>query len=91
MLNSSRHNSKMASEVTVRNKSCNPPLDPPPPHTHSWHLIPSYFFIFTDSDEKEFEDDPLLQVLRQQRTWVKEQIREVDSVLNEFQDTQQVT
>ncbi|KAG8010159.1 Proline and serine-rich protein 3, partial [Nibea albiflora] len=27
-----------------------------------------------DSDEKEFEDDPLLQVLRKQRTWVKEQI-----------------
>ncbi|KAE8288658.1 Proline and serine-rich protein 3 [Larimichthys crocea] len=37
-----------------------------------------------DSDEKEFEDDPLLQVLRKQRTWVKEQIGEVDSMLNEF-------
>ncbi|XP_032374214.1 proline and serine-rich protein 3 isoform X2 [Etheostoma spectabile] len=34
-----------------------------------------------DSDEKEFEDDPLLQVLRKQRRWVKEQISEVDSVL----------
>ncbi|XP_070822719.1 proline and serine-rich protein 3 isoform X2 [Chaetodon trifascialis] len=44
-----------------------------------------------DSDEKEFEDDPLLQVLRKQRTWVKEQISEVDSMLNELQDEQQVT
>ncbi|XP_074510131.1 proline and serine-rich protein 3 isoform X1 [Sebastes fasciatus] len=33
-----------------------------------------------DSDEKEFEDDALLQVLRKQRKWVKEQISEVDSV-----------
>ncbi|XP_047453643.1 proline and serine-rich protein 3 isoform X2 [Mugil cephalus] len=37
-----------------------------------------------DSDEKEFEGDPLLQVLRKQRKWVKEQISEVDSMLNEF-------
>ncbi|KAF6739715.1 Proline and serine-rich protein 3 [Oryzias melastigma] len=28
-----------------------------------------------DSDETEFENDPLLQVLRQQRKWVKNQIR----------------
>ncbi|KAK2844412.1 hypothetical protein Q5P01_011071 [Channa striata] len=39
-----------------------------------------------DSDEKEFEDDPLLQVLRKQRKWVKEQISEVDSMLNEFHE-----
>ncbi|XP_045900139.1 proline and serine-rich protein 3 isoform X1 [Micropterus dolomieu] len=44
-----------------------------------------------DSDEKEFEDDPLLQVLRKQRKWVKEQISEVDSMLNEFPEEQQVT
>ncbi|XP_067366138.1 proline and serine-rich protein 3 isoform X2 [Channa argus] len=37
-----------------------------------------------DSDEKEFEDDPLLQVLRKQRKWVNEQISEVDSMLNGF-------
>ncbi|KAM8869044.1 proline and serine-rich protein 3 isoform 3-T3 [Spinachia spinachia] len=37
-----------------------------------------------DSDEKEFEDDPLLQVLRRQRKWVKKRISEVDSMLNEF-------
>ncbi|XP_027868641.1 proline and serine-rich protein 3 [Xiphophorus couchianus] len=43
-----------------------------------------------DSDEKEFEDDPLLQVLRQQRKWVKDQIREVDVRLNEFQEGQAV-
>ncbi|KAJ8378934.1 hypothetical protein AAFF_G00232990 [Aldrovandia affinis] len=39
-----------------------------------------------DSDGLEFEDDPLLQVLRQQREWVKEQISEVDTILDEFQD-----
>ncbi|KAM3873387.1 proline and serine-rich protein 3 [Diretmus argenteus] len=39
-----------------------------------------------DSDEKEFEDDALLQVLRKQRKWVKEQISEVDSMLDEFQE-----
>ncbi|XP_054903953.1 proline and serine-rich protein 3 [Poeciliopsis prolifica] len=43
-----------------------------------------------DSDGKEFEDDPLLQVLRQQRKWVKDQIREVDVKLNEFQEGQAV-
>lgn len=31
-------------------------------------------FAFSDSDEKEFEDDPLLQVLRKQRTWIRQQI-----------------
>ncbi|XP_064425379.1 proline and serine-rich protein 3 isoform X2 [Latimeria chalumnae] len=30
------------------------------------------------SDGTEFDDDPLLQVLRQQRDWVRTQIREVD-------------
>ncbi|XP_008430625.1 proline and serine-rich protein 3 [Poecilia reticulata] len=43
-----------------------------------------------DSDGKEFEDDPLLQVLRQQRKWVKDQIREVDVRLNEYQEGQAV-
>ncbi|XP_011483411.1 proline and serine-rich protein 3 [Oryzias latipes] len=43
-----------------------------------------------DSDEKEFENDPLLQVLRQQRKWVKNQIRNVDVMLNEFPEEQQV-
>lgn len=33
------------------------------------------FLAFSDSDEKEFEDDPLLQVLRKQRMWIREQIR----------------
>ncbi|XP_035286751.1 proline and serine-rich protein 3 isoform X1 [Anguilla anguilla] len=39
-----------------------------------------------ESDGLEFEDDPLLQVLRQQREWAKEQISEVDTILNEIQD-----
>ncbi|KAF4104356.1 proline and serine-rich protein 3 [Onychostoma macrolepis] len=37
-----------------------------------------------DSDGQEFEDDPLLQVLRQQRKWVKEQLCEVDQMLQQL-------
>lgn len=40
-----------------------------------WQIVSKYSVNVSDSDEKEFEDDPLLQVLRKQRTWVKEQIR----------------
>ncbi|XP_026880294.2 proline and serine-rich protein 3 isoform X2 [Electrophorus electricus] len=39
-----------------------------------------------DSDGLEFEDDPLLLVLRQQRKWVKEQICEVDEMLDELHE-----
>lgn len=39
------------------------------------HLINVFLFAFSDSDETEFEEDPLLQVLRRQRMWVREQIR----------------
>lgn len=38
-------------------------------------LMTYCYSAVSDSDEKEFEDDPLLRVLRKQRTWVKEQIR----------------
>ncbi|XP_072250608.1 proline and serine-rich protein 3 isoform X2 [Leuresthes tenuis] len=44
-----------------------------------------------DSDEKEFEDDPLLQVLRQQRKWVKDQLSEVDAVLNGLLEDRRLT
>ncbi|XP_028985701.1 proline and serine-rich protein 3 isoform X2 [Betta splendens] len=44
-----------------------------------------------DSDGKEFEDDALLQVLRKQRSWVKKQISDMDSILNELLDEQQIT
>ncbi|XP_034553468.1 proline and serine-rich protein 3 isoform X2 [Notolabrus celidotus] len=44
-----------------------------------------------DSDETEFEDDALLKVLRKQRKWVKEQIREVDTTMNDVLDKQQNT
>ncbi|XP_042595847.1 proline and serine-rich protein 3 [Cyprinus carpio] len=37
-----------------------------------------------DSDGQEFEDDPLLQVLRQQRKWVMEQLCEVDEMLQQL-------
>lgn len=46
--------------------------------TSSIVLLIIHFYIWiSDSDEKEFEDDPLLQVLRKQRKWVKEQIDQV--------------
>ncbi|GLD63523.1 proline and serine-rich protein 3 isoform X4 [Lates japonicus] len=57
----------------------------PPCNTHnSMEVISQLLQEAEDSDEKEFEDDPLLQVLRKQRKWVKEQISEVNSMLNEF-------
>ncbi|XP_016414539.1 proline and serine-rich protein 3-like [Sinocyclocheilus rhinocerous] len=37
-----------------------------------------------DSDGQEFEDDALLQVLRQQRKWVKEQLCDVDKMLQQL-------
>ncbi|XP_028679024.1 proline and serine-rich protein 3 [Erpetoichthys calabaricus] len=37
-----------------------------------------------DSDGAEFEDDPLLQVLRQQRDWVNEQLSEVEAKISEY-------
>ncbi|XP_077577709.1 proline and serine-rich protein 3 [Stigmatopora nigra] len=39
-----------------------------------------------DSDEKEFEDDPLLKVLRKQRKNVQEQISEVNFMLHNILD-----
>ncbi|XP_076593859.1 proline and serine-rich protein 3 isoform X2 [Chaetodon auriga] len=70
-----------------------PPQSSVPPCNaqNSTEVISQLLQEAEDSDEKEFEDDPLLQVLRKQRTWVKEQISEVDSMLNELQDEQQVT
>ncbi|KAM9782493.1 proline and serine-rich protein 3 [Neosynchiropus ocellatus] len=41
-----------------------------------------------DSDEREFEDDPLLQELRRQRRCLKEQISAVALLLEEFPDGQ---
>ncbi|XP_031708420.1 proline and serine-rich protein 3 isoform X3 [Anarrhichthys ocellatus] len=70
-----------------------PPQSSVPPCNaqNSMEVISQLLQEAEDSDEKEFEDDPLLQVLRKQRKWVKEQISEVDSILNEFLDEQQVT
>lgn len=41
---------------------------------HLLYFQTKYSVNVSDSDEKEFDDDSLLQVLRKQRTWVKEQI-----------------
>ena len=48
-----------------------------PLYTPAWNglqVINNPVLTFSDSDEKEFEEDPLLQVLRKQRAWIKEQI-----------------
>ncbi|KAL6109052.1 uncharacterized protein ACO6RY_12266 [Pungitius sinensis] len=63
-----------------------PPQSSVPPATahNSMEVISQLLQEAEDSDEKEFEDDPLLQVLRRQRKWVKKRISDVDSMLNEF-------
>lgn len=64
-----------------------PPQSPAPPTSMQppTEVISKLLQEAEDSDEKEFEDDPLLQVLRKQRTWVKDQISEVDSLLEDLQ------
>ncbi|CAL9705942.1 unnamed protein product [Knipowitschia caucasica] len=57
----------------------------PSEHTDSAEVVSQFLQEAQDSDESEFEDDPLLQVLRKQRKWVKEQITEVDALLKEVQ------
>ncbi|XP_049440562.1 proline and serine-rich protein 3 isoform X1 [Epinephelus fuscoguttatus] len=64
---------------------------PPCKAQNSVEVISQLLQEAEDSDEKEFEDDPLLQVLRKQRKWVKEQISQVDSMLNGFLEERQVT
>ncbi|XP_053183561.1 proline and serine-rich protein 3 [Scomber japonicus] len=72
--------------------SAPPQSSVPPCNAHnSMEVISQLLQEAEDSDGKEFEDDPLLQVLRKQRKWVKEQISEVDSMLDEVLDEQQVT
>lgn len=64
---------------------------PPSDAQNSMEVISQLLREAEDSDGKEFEDDPLLQVLRKQRRRVKGQISEVDSVLSELLNEQQVT
>nr|XP_029476864.1 proline and serine-rich protein 3-like isoform X1 [Oncorhynchus nerka]XP_029476866.1 proline and serine-rich protein 3-like isoform X1 [Oncorhynchus nerka] len=65
-----------------------PPQSPAPPPSaqHPREVVAQLLQEAEDSDEQEFKDDPLLKVLRQQRKWVKEQISEVDSLLDEFKE-----
>ncbi|XP_029593894.1 proline and serine-rich protein 3 isoform X3 [Salmo trutta] len=65
-----------------------PPQSPAPPPSAQQprEVVAQLLQEAEDSDEQEFKDDPLLKVLRQQRKWVKEQIREVDSLLDEFEE-----
>ncbi|XP_062278950.1 proline and serine-rich protein 3 isoform X3 [Scomber scombrus] len=72
--------------------SAPPQSSVPPGNAHnSMEVISQLLQEAEDSDGKEFEDDPLLQVLRKQRKWVKEQISEVDSMLDEVLDEQHIT
>lgn len=78
------------SATPARSQSSDP--NPPPAGTqNSVEVISQLLQEAEDSDENEFEDDPLLQVLRKQRKWVKEQISELDSVLTETLKEQRVT
>ncbi|XP_014011907.1 proline and serine-rich protein 3 isoform X4 [Salmo salar] len=65
-----------------------PPQSPAPPPSAQQprEVVAQLLQEAEDSDEQEFKDDPLLKVLRQQRKWVKEQIGEVDSLLDEFEE-----
>ncbi|XP_034166619.2 proline and serine-rich protein 3 isoform X2 [Pangasianodon hypophthalmus] len=66
-----------------------PPHSPAPPPQHSSQpseVIGQLMQEAQDSDGLEFEDDPLLLVLRQQRKWVKEQLCEVDMMLDKFHE-----
>ncbi|XP_061771995.1 proline and serine-rich protein 3 isoform X2 [Nerophis ophidion] len=64
----------------------------PPCDTHnSLEVMSQLLQEAEDSDEIEFADDPLLQVLRTQRKWVKEQISEVNSMMYKFLITQEVS
>ncbi|XP_061919171.1 proline and serine-rich protein 3 isoform X1 [Entelurus aequoreus] len=64
----------------------------PPCDTHnSLEVMSQLLQEAEDSDEIEFADDPLLQVLRTQRKWVKEQISEVNSMAYKFLITQEVS
>ncbi|KAM9806662.1 proline and serine-rich protein 3 isoform 1-T1 [Syngnathus typhle] len=73
-----------------------PPAPPqsslPPCNAHtSLEVMSQLLQEAEDSDEKEFEDDPLLRVLRTQRKCVKEQISQVDLMLHTFLDKQEDT
>lgn len=75
--------SPLPSFSALQQSSVNPCDEP-----NSVEVISQLLQEAEDSDEKDFEDDALLKVLRQQRQWVKEQISEVDSLLNNFLDKQ---
>ncbi|XP_078062884.1 proline and serine-rich protein 3, partial [Mustelus asterias] len=62
------------------------PTSPIPSNRQTPEIVTQLLEEAEESDGVEFEEDILLQVLRQQRDWVKEQLREADSrltVLNE--------
>ncbi|XP_056300801.1 proline and serine-rich protein 3 isoform X2 [Pseudoliparis swirei] len=75
----------------TRLSSVSPPCAASAPPHNSMEVISQLLQEAEDSDEKEFEDDALLLVLRKQRKWVKEQISDVDSKLIEFLEEQHVT
>ncbi|XP_067220393.1 proline and serine-rich protein 3 [Chanodichthys erythropterus] len=76
------------------NSSDSPTYTPPPPPQspvascsgvqQPLEVVDQLMRDAEDSDGQEFEDDPLLQVLRQQRKWVKEKLSEVDMRLQQL-------
>lgn len=82
--------SAVVQEISPATPSCSV-LAPKQSDSHiSGEVISQLLQEAEDSDEKEFEDDPLLQVLRKQRKWVKEQINEVDTLLKELPEEHKV-
>ncbi|KAA0702241.1 Proline and serine-rich protein 3 [Triplophysa tibetana] len=60
------------------------PVTPPTDVQRPFEVIDQLMQDAEDSDGTEFEDDPLLQVLRRQRKWMKEQLCEVDMMFERF-------
>eukprot|EP00066_Takifugu_rubripes_P014627 XP_011603893.1 PREDICTED: proline and serine-rich protein 3 isoform X1 [Takifugu rubripes] len=82
------HRPPVSNGPVLPSSAASQPSDPPCDTHNSMEVIAQLLQEAEDSDGKEFEDDPLLQVLRKQRMWIREQISQVDSVFNELQDMQ---
>ncbi|KAG7269041.1 hypothetical protein CRUP_003662, partial [Coryphaenoides rupestris] len=71
-------------------RGCSLPAPAPPPslgagRQKAMEVVSQLLWEAEDSDGDEFENDVLLQVLRNQRLWVQEQLSQVDSLLKKLQ------
>ncbi|TWW79378.1 hypothetical protein D4764_10G0004080 [Takifugu flavidus] len=69
------HRPPVSNGPVLPSSAASQPSDPPCDTHNSMEVIAQLLQEAEDSDGKEFEDDPLLQVLRKQRMWIREQIR----------------